>query len=283
MTDDQKAQEQLVLGNNRLDAGELEAAMEHFQKARELAPRWAVPAYNVGLVAKFEHDWPLSLQANWDAFHLDPQDQAAQWNLSIAACAVGDWQKAGVGFRAIGMTLPDGPGPWDLKLGLTPVRLQPDGDPEVVWGHRLDPCRVRIQNVPTLERGYRYRDIVLIDGAPEGKRLWQGREYSVHNVLELLEASEFVTHVLALKIDNQNALANLEAMLSEHGAFMEDWTSGLQLLCRACSEGTPHKLHDHELPETEWQPARRIALALPPTMTLETAREFLSRQGRLLD
>lgn len=276
------AQEHVGLGNQCLDDGRLAEAMSHFQEARALAPEWSVPAYNVGLVAKFQKDWPLSLEANWAAFRLHPDDQATQWNLSIAACALGDWEKAGEGFRAIGMRLPEGEGPWDLGLGLTPVRLDPEGSAEVVWGRRLDPCRVLVRNVPMPSCNHRYGDVVLIDGAPAGTRVWRGREYSVHNALKLLSASDYTTHEFTLEVDSEQSLSNLEATLSEHGVFMEDWTSSLRMLCKACSEGRPHESHDHELAEEHWKPERRLALALPPEVSLEIVRSLLLRQGLLL-
>ena len=120
-----------------------------------------------------------------------------------------------------------------MGLGLVPIRLDPDGNGEVVWCDRLDPARALIRNVPTLESGFREGDIVLHDGEPKGKRELNGKFVSVFNALERIA--------------------------EESGVVIEDWTDSMQILCKECSEGTPHTEHTHE--ERPWDPQHRIGLS----------------------
>src|SRR5579862_2444045 len=99
-------------------------------------------------------------QFNERALTCEPAGEEAYWNLGIAATALG------------------------MGLGLVPIRLDPDGNGEVVWCDRLDPARALIRNVPTLESGFREGDIVLHDGEPKGKRELNGKFVSVFNALE---------------------------------------------------------------------------------------------------
>lgn len=85
------------------------------------------------------------------AVELDSSDEAAWWNLGIAATALGEWREARTAWRACGIEIPEGDGPPDLDFGLVPVRLDPAGCGEVVWCRRIDPARAVIRNVPLPE------------------------------------------------------------------------------------------------------------------------------------
>lgn len=247
-------------GREALDAEDYAAAERHFREAIRLDPDWSTPHYNLGLTLKFQRRWPESLLANWRAHQLNPEDDAAFWNLAIASVATGDWDKARVAFKAIGLAPPEGAGPWDLRLGLIPIRICPEEAPEVVWCHRLDPVRAKIANVPLPESGRRFGDVVLNDGEPRGYKQYQGREVPIFNELELLERSEYATLQLEIEMDSEETVDNLRAVLMEHDIFAEDWSGSIRMICRACSEGRPHQHHDQEL-ETEWASRRRLGVA----------------------
>jgi hypothetical protein len=89
----------------------------------------------------------------------------------------------------------------------------------------------------------------------------EGRERSVFNVLQLFQGSDYSTFEVELTAPSPGDVAALEALCDKLEFPMEDWSSSVRVLCRACSEGTPHE-HDPE-PEdpTGWNPSRRIALA----------------------
>lgn len=243
---------------------EPEAAELHFRRAMELAPEWAMPPYNLGLLRKWQRRWEDSQHFNALAHRLDPDDEAARWNLGIAATANGDWATAARAWEGVGLPAPSGPGPYDYKLGLVPIRVSVDEAPEVVWCHRLDPARAQILNVPTPACGRRCKDIVLHDGEPVGTRLLRGREVPVFNELELLEPSPLAT--FRLEVECPEGSAGLLQQLGSLGYEAEDWTEGVRMLCRACSEGRPHEEHDRELPAGL---SREIGVAAPPDARLE--------------
>jgi hypothetical protein len=54
---------------------------------------------------------------------------------------------------------------------------------------RIDPVRVRIDNVPLPESGFRFGDIVLHDGASTGHRTYGERQVPVFNAMQRLRAS----------------------------------------------------------------------------------------------
>ena len=142
------------------------------------------------------------------------------------------------------------------------MRLNPDGDGEVVWATRLCPVRARINSIPFPESGFAYGDVVLHDGAPMGSRLdSNGREKSVFNVLEMFEPGPFTTYLVDLVADSVERVEAFEKLCEARGLVIEDWNRSVQTICRACSEGRPHEQHDHTPVKAEWKPERQIAVA----------------------
>jgi hypothetical protein len=54
----------------------------------------------------------------------------------------------------------------------------------------------------------------------------------------------------------------LEAIFGEELLSAEDWTGQVQLLCRQCSEGSPHE--HAALRDDDWTPERQFGLAATP-------------------
>lgn len=234
------------------DRGQRDEAIELYQKAAALAPNWPVPLFNLGLMFKKERKWEESLNYNRLATSLDPKHQAAWWNFGIAATALGHWQLARSAWRGFGLDVPDGDGPIDFPSGVGPIRINPDDNAEIVWAYRLDPARAELASIPFPESKHRWRDVVLNDGAPKGYRHYKGKEVPVLDALALLEMSPFGTYVARVQMPNeQKFLVDLARIAAESGGSAEDWSTSVRLLCRACSEGRPHKDHDTEsaLPE----------------------------------
>lgn len=247
------------LGNELSDQGRLEDAAEAYRRAAAADPTWSVPWYNLGLNLKRRRRWQESLEANRRAVALDPEDQAAWWNLGIAATATGDWQLAREAWAGCGVSVPEGNGPLELELGPVPLRLNPDGDAEVVWGERVDPARAVLTNIPYPRSGFRQGDTVLHDGAPNGYRLLGSREVPVFDVLQRLEASPHTTTEVLLIADQPHDVQDLERRAEEAGAVFEDWTASVQNLCKLCSEGVPHTIHQ---PSTAaWVPERHVGIS----------------------
>jgi hypothetical protein len=229
------------------DERRLKEASALFLEAAAADPTWAAPLYNLGLLFKRERNWRLSAKYNRRATKIDTHHEAAWWNLGIAATAVRRWKLARAAWRGFGIKLPDGAGPVELPCGFGPIRLDPDGDAEVVWAYRLDPARAELVSIPFPESGFRWRDIVLNDGAPVGYRMYKGQEVPVLNAIEVFEPSTFGTFVAHVHLpNNEQYLARLAEVAAKLGGSAEDWSTSVRILCRACSEGRPHGAHDTE-------------------------------------
>lgn len=226
----------------------------------DLDPNHPYANYQVGFIHKYRGNWEQSLKYNKHAYELDESDEAARWNMAIAATALEEWDIARKAWLACGVKVANEEGPVDANCGMTPVRLNPDDEGEVVWGTRLDPARTRIDNIPFIKSGFKYGDVVLNDGAAVGYRINKGTEYPVFNVLELISSSDYQTHTLEVMIQSDDDLEVLEKAIFNAGHEIEDWTKNTRYLCKQCSEGIPHEKHDHAL-ENEWSAERTLAIA----------------------
>lgn len=243
--------------------GKVDEAIAAYLKAIDYDPKNPVLYYNLGLIYKYRGAWLQSFEYNQKAHALDPEDEAACWNLGIAATALRNWAVARDTWKEYGIEIEEGEGPIAMDFGLSPVRLNPDDGGEVVWARRIDPARARIDNIPFLETGFHYGDVVLNDGAPVGYRMLNEREYSVFNVLELFESSAYTTGIMLVEVDSDADLDTLEESFSATRSHFENWTLNTRMLCRACSEGRPHEQHDHE-GTAEWSNERRLGIAIYP-------------------
>jgi tetratricopeptide (TPR) repeat protein len=220
-------------------------AIDLYQQAIAIDRRWSVPLYNLGLLYKHQHRWQESLEYNRRAVELTPSDQAAWWNLGIAATALGRWDQARAAWRGFGIPVPDGDGPIDFPCGVGPIRINPDGDAEVVWAYRIDPARAVLTSIPFPESKHRWRDVVLNDGAPNGYRQYKGKEIPVFDELELLQPSPFGTFVARVALPGRGEdFHELAKIAAAQEGSAEDWSTSVQMLCKACSEGRPHAAHD---------------------------------------
>ncbi|MCG8610014.1 MAG: hypothetical protein MI864_05715 [Pseudomonadales bacterium] len=209
---------------------------------------------------KYQNEWEKSLKFNEKAYELDPEDEAARWNLAIAATALRKWKLARKAWIDNGISIEPGDEPISMNFGMTPVQLNPEGSGEVVWATRIDPVRARIDSIPYKESGFRHGDIVLHDGAAVGYREVGDREYPVFNVLELFEESSFSTFIATVEIKRDQDLDKLQNLFAETKHDFEDWTMNIRAICRQCSEGKPHEHHDEELID-EWVSERTLGIA----------------------
>lgn len=218
------------------EEGLLDDAATTYTRYLELDPSNDSAWFNLGLVYKQLHRWEDSLRCNLKAAELNRESDATWWNLGIAATAVRDWRTARAAWRGFGLDIPDGDGPIDLDLGLTLVRLNPDGASEVVWCRRIDPARAIIQSIPLPASGHRHGDCVLHDGEPKGERVIEGRRFLVFNELARWEASPTPTVRVSLRAESGDEVEELLEQLHAAGLIAEDWTGSIRHLCRACSE-----------------------------------------------
>jgi hypothetical protein len=144
-----------------------------------------------------------------------------------------------------------------MRIGLTPIRLNPDNDAEVVWCDRIDPARAIIRNVPLPQSGHRYGDLLLHDGAPNGTRLHGGQEAPVFDELQLLTPSRYATFIVTVEADSAAALSGLQRLLAEAELTSEDWGT-IRQLCHECSTG---RAGAHEVP-AEFAPGETTDLGI---------------------
>lgn len=243
-------------------------AIEKYKEAIKLNPEKAESYYNIGLIYKYRNDWRNSFEFNKKANELDPEDEAARWNLAIAATALRDWFTVRRAWKDQGLSLDDAEGPIDLDFGMTPVRLNPDENGEVVWARRIDPVRAKIASIPLPDSNYCCGDIVLHDGAAVGYRMLDERQCPVFNAMELYEASKLSTFQLLIHMQTQTEVDDLIKTFDAADIAIEDWTSNIHILCKACSEGEPHEHHDHEESQN-WISERQIGIAATSIAQIE--------------
>jgi hypothetical protein len=236
-------------------------SIAHGEEAVRICPDWAAPWWNLTVGYKHARRWEDALRACDRAIALDPADaEGPRWNAGIAATALGRWERARAAWTALGINVPAGDGPIEMKLGPTPIRVSPHDAAEVVWCERIDPCRARIKSVPLPESGRRYLDLVLHDGEARGKRRLGERDVSVFDELDLLEPSPFGTWEVVLSCPHPEQLDEVRERLEAAELGVEDWTANIRTLCAKCSLGEPGD-HDHPEPDDAWNPERRLGVA----------------------
>jgi len=256
--------------------GLIAEAVKYYQKAIKLWPAWATPWYNLGLLRKEQRNWQESLRCNQQAVALDPSEQDAWWNLGVAATALGDWAEARRAWKGFGIEIPEGEGPIDMEIGLTPIRINPYEEAEVVWCRRIDPARAIIACVPLPQSERRFGDLLLHDGAPNGFRKVDDKEVPVFDELQLLTPSEYGTFEVIVSGVGPEDVESLTDLAAERGLAAEDWSSNLRIICRACSEGSVNGKHAHDLDQTDYL---RIGFAaLSEIQAREILRKWLAEK-----
>jgi len=273
--------------NNRgialADAHDHASAIPHYLEAVRLSPSWSAPWFNLGVSYKFTGDFAGSLRASERALAIDREaaGEGAIWNVGIAATAVGDWAKARRAWKEFGIAIPDGEGPIDDAGALTPIRLNPRGDGEVVWTLRIDPARARIRSIPLPASGHRYDDLLLHDGAPNGYRQLQGQDVPVFDELTILEPSKYETWTVAIVAPTGADVDNLVERLRAIDVPAEDWTT-VRNLCAKCSTGTPHA-HRGDEQAPAWTEDRNVAMAVRASVMEQALTAWVSEdRGRSL-
>lgn len=252
------------------------------QEEPELEAAW----FDLGLIYKRRRDWQRSFECNRWAAELvgERADEPAWWNLGIAATALRDWETARRAWDAYGVDLPPGSGRIEADLGPAPVRLNPDGHSEVVWGRRVDPARVVVMSIPFPASGHQWGDYVLHDGVPNGEREWHGRTYCVFDELERWEPSGAPTLQADIVLAGEDDLDALSDAVWRAGFAAEDWSANVRLLCRSCSEG---RVDHHDHGESESGRERRLGLAGDPAQLRSLlgawAASVPGRQCHLID
>lgn len=262
MTERRPAEDLIEEASALLDGGDDDGALKKYFAALEIDLTDPRVHYNIGLIYKYRGAWKDSFKYNKRAAELAPDDEAAHWNLAIAATALRDWKTARSVWKGLGLPIEPGDSAIEENFGGTPVRLNPGREPEVVWARRICPVRARIESIPFSNSGIAFGDVVLNDGAPVGHRRDQnGKERPVFNMLELFEPGPYSTYVIEAVVDDEAALTRLEMLCDSRKLAVEDWEASVTTLCKACSDGRPHDEHDHSGMPATWDRERLIAIA----------------------
>ena len=249
-----------AVGEVALERGDYDAAAEAFEAALRDDPSWTNTWFNLGLAHKLRRDWYASMVANKRAAELDARNDAAFWNCGVAATAIRDWTTARWAWKGIGIDVGPGDGPPDHDSGPSPIRLNPEDGGEVVWGRRIDPCRIRIDSVPLPESGHGWHDVVLHDVVPHGERTAWGQAWPVFDELLRMDPSGEPTWQAELTLPGEADEAALHERFAEARLGIEDW-SAIRMLCRQCSESSPHAHADASDPTPIPLTTRRFGLA----------------------
>lgn len=247
------------------------------QQDPDLKEAW----FDLGLICKWEHRWEEAFECNRRAAELEgPRpDEPAWWNLGIAATALRRWEVARRAWETYGIPIPPGVGPIEGDFGVGPVRLNPTEHAEVVWGHRIDPARIRLTNIPFPASGHQWADVVLHDGAPNGYREVQGRQVGVFDELERWEPSGVPTIQVSVSSDEPAAIGELTQEAAQAGYAAEDWTRNVRMLCKRCSEGSVHAEHDESAVASGR--AHLLGFAGPLTFVSQLVTEWANQPGRI--
>jgi tetratricopeptide (TPR) repeat protein len=226
--------------------GKKDEAIQIYRDIIILAPDWPAPYYNLGLIHKYRGEWQESFDNNKKATELAPGDDGSWWNLGIAATALKNWAVAKQAWNHFDLNLPITNEEPRLDMEMTPIRLNPKDKAEVVWGRRIDPARATLENVPLPDSNFRYKDLVLNDGAPVGYRIANGKPFPVLNALQLIERSSFKTYSLTAFPKDPAEIEMLHELCQKEGIGFDDW-SNIRFICKKCSEGVPHEHHEQPL------------------------------------
>ncbi|MFD8739440.1 tol-pal system YbgF family protein [Streptomyces sp. NPDC059618] len=267
-----KSEARKLIGEAReaFDAGEWqrsadlhEQVLAHFPDEEPSAVWW----YDAALAHKFLRNWEKALDLGREAAARSPRGEGdpAYWNLGIAATILREWATARDAWSGFGIELPGGEGEIDGRFGAACVRLDTEGQREVVWIERLCPTRGRVVNVP-VTGGRRYGEIVVHDGEPKGERVYDGTAFPVFDELTLFEASPLPTLEVTVAAGEAGDLEALLALFTEHG-FGAEPASAVRVLCACCSEGT------HQQEREVLAGAQAVSLAAPESQ----ARLLLER------
>jgi hypothetical protein len=265
------------------ERGALAEACSLFSQLVSQRPGVAAYHYMLGLAHKYRREWAQCIEHNRRAIAVADAGEdldAQRWNIAIAASALGDWALAREQWIAAGIELEPGDAPLDEDRGVVSVRLNPWSDGETLFADRIGLARARLRNVPLPESGYRFGDLVVIDGAKTGERRYGNSTVPVFNVLQRLQPSEFATYAVRVECAAEADADALEASNSEGIGCIEDWSRSMSYLCVACSYGQAHT-HQEQPPAADgWVRERHLGIAARSEEAVEDLLEAWMQQGR---
>ncbi|WP_410499123.1 hypothetical protein [Chitinibacter sp. S2-10] len=206
------------------EEGDLAQAEQHFLAALAIDEQDAQTHYDLALLYKNSEpsNWPLAQRHNARALALKPDDEAARWNLGIAATANRDWETAAQAWRALALSYSAGQLAQPVPGELVAIRIRVGKHQEVVFGQRLDPARALVTGVPIPDLEIGHGDILLLDAVPRGERQLDGVAYPVYEVLERWQHGTHATYVIEAEVPDSLAQDTLLELAAKAGLPIAD-------------------------------------------------------------
>src|SRR5688572_3278389 len=207
------------------DKGDKDGAIGIYQKILSEKEDWSTVHYNLGLIYKYRNEWDKSYYHTKRAVELDAEVEASQWNLGIAATMLKDWRLARQCWNFFGMKYEIIDEDTAGNIGETSIRISPNANAETVWATRICPARAIIKNIPLPESDHQFKDMVLNDGAPNGYRMSEGKEYPVLDEIQHLSKSDYQTYSIKCKPISKAQFEDLQQRCWKSDIAIENWTT----------------------------------------------------------
>lgn len=194
-------------------------AIKLYKRLIKLAPDWSPPYARLSFIYKYRRDWKPALHYSKKTVVLEPGHQMAWWTIGIASTALKKWRMARRVWKKFGYD------PQQRSKTPLSVRLQYQGQFELLWARSIDPARAMIENIPHPASGRRYHDLVLIDSVVAGHQVVERKRFPVYDELGLFKPSLFHTYSCILHTTDAEAVGQLESICRKAGLGFENWSN----------------------------------------------------------
>jgi tetratricopeptide (TPR) repeat protein len=212
------------------EEGDVYMAVKLLKKVVRLAPEWWLPYQDLGAIYKTRQEWKPTMHYSQKALERNPEHQAAWNNLALSATALRRWRTARKAWNFLGFSFRENDRSLDLDMGGVAVRLPGMGTDYLVWARRIDPARAEIISVPIPASGFRYRDRILLDPEPAGRRIVKNRKVKVFRGLELIKRSTYTTFEVRLQNAGLTEADLLADLCRQAGLGFDHWNLANRLL-----------------------------------------------------
>jgi hypothetical protein len=237
----------------------------------------------LALAHKYRREWRESIDWNLQAIAVAKPGtplEAEHWNIAIAASALGQWALAREHWITAGVDVAPGDAPMEEDNGIVSVRLNAWSSGETLFARRVGIARARLLNIPLPDSGYRFGDLVLVDGAMTGERRHGEGTVPVLNALQRLAPSDFQTFEVWVDCAAALDADALEDASADGIACIEDWSRSMIDFCTKCSYGLPHAHAEHEPDATGWVRERRFGIAARSEEFVDAVLDAWVEDGR---
>lgn len=207
--------------------GDVYNAVKLCKRLARMAPDWSVPFAFLSRTYRSRMEWKPTFHYCLKAVEHNAFDENLWETLGIAATALGEWETARYAWNQLGFHFKPSTEALHLDLGIMPVRLNPSTQPEIVAARQIDPVRCVIESIPQPSSGRRYKDLILVENKPNPTGIFylQNKKLPIHDELQLLKSSNWLTYSVLLHTSSQadvDTLANL--CLSANLGF-DNWSN----------------------------------------------------------